>query len=82
MVKDPLAYAISRHCMVTSTAVLLLADTIPSLSVSLVAPFLPFYIKYVTFVCFRNQKCEICFENTFTRSFFFSHILCLRLACV
>lgn len=43
----PLALAMSRGCVALSAGVLLLADTIPGLIVSLTAPFLPFYIKYV-----------------------------------
>lgn len=42
---DPLALASDRDCIVMSTGVLLLADTIPSLIVKFVAPFLPMYIK-------------------------------------
>lgn len=42
---DPLALATDRDCIVMSTGVLLLADTIPSLIVKFVAPFLPMYIK-------------------------------------
>lgn len=42
---DPLALATDRDCIVMSTGVLLLADTIPSLVVKLFAPFLPMYIK-------------------------------------
>lgn len=44
---DPFALAIPRDCIAMSAGVLLLADTIPGLSVSVVAPFLPFYIRYV-----------------------------------
>lgn len=44
---DPLAIALARDCIIMSTGVLLLADTVPSLIVNMMAPFLPFYIKYV-----------------------------------
>lgn len=45
---DPFALGIPRECLPMSAGVLLLADTIPGLSVSVIAPFLPFYMKYVT----------------------------------
>lgn len=56
---DPLAMSISRNCIIMSTAVLLLPNTIPSLTVSLMAPFLPFYIKCVT-----NQNICLHFQLT------------------
>lgn len=52
---DPFAFAVPRTCIAMSAGVLLLADTIPGLSVSVVAPFLPFYIRYVAQLMFTQQ---------------------------
>lgn len=36
-----------RNCSIMSTGVLLLADTLPSMTIKIVAPFLPFYMLWV-----------------------------------
>lgn len=54
---DPLTLAVGRDCIILSTGVLLLADTIPSLTVNMVAPFLPLYIKYVRIYLLVTNSC-------------------------
>lgn len=38
------AFCMGRNCSIMSTGVLLLANTLPSMAITLIAPFLPFYI--------------------------------------
>lgn len=52
---DPLSMVTARNCIIMSTGVLLLADTIPSLTVNLMAPFFPFYIKCVYIISINKS---------------------------
>lgn len=86
---DPLALAISRECIIMSTGVLLLADTVPSLTVSLLAPFMPLCIKYVFFALETQLKTHkiwiithLCFSIQFFPTTQYLRSLRMALACL
>lgn len=44
---EPTSLETGRNCHILSTGAILLADIIPSLTIKIIVPFLPFYIQWV-----------------------------------